>query len=69
LDKAERGYIGDPEAIRPKIFREGIHGVTSNGILGDPRPGDAQQGREYLDVMIDHLTEFFQASLAKNPGS
>jgi creatinine amidohydrolase/Fe(II)-dependent formamide hydrolase-like protein len=63
MDRAEPGYMGDLEAVRSKLFEEGIQAVTSNGVLGDPRPGDARRGREYLDAMIDRLTGFFQSAM------
>jgi creatinine amidohydrolase len=69
MDKAEAGYLGEPDAVRAKLFRDGIESVTSNGILGDPRPANAERGRHYIDAMVDQLTAFFRKALAERVGS
>jgi creatinine amidohydrolase/Fe(II)-dependent formamide hydrolase-like protein len=43
-----------------------MQAVSANGVLGDPRPGDARRGREYLDAMIDRLTVFFQTAIGQH---
>jgi len=64
MARAEPGYLGEPETVRAQIFADGIQAVAPNGILGDPRPGEAARGQEYLDAMIDRLTRFFEDALA-----
>jgi creatinine amidohydrolase len=68
MERAEPGYLGDPAAIRAQLFRDGTRSVTANGILGDPRPGDAARGHEYLDALAGALTAFFVESLSGSPG-
>ena len=64
MELAEPGYMGDPGAVRAQLFREGTRAITANGILGDPRPGDAERGRDYLEAMTNRLTDFFTDSIA-----
>jgi len=64
MERAEPGYMGDPEVIRPQLFRDGTRSVTENGILGDPRSGNAARGQEYLDALTDALTAFFNDAVA-----
>jgi creatinine amidohydrolase/Fe(II)-dependent formamide hydrolase-like protein len=62
-DRSEPGCMDDPEAVRAKIFADGVHAVTANGVLGDPRPADAARGKEYLDALADRLTLYFRDAL------
>ncbi len=63
MEHAAPGYLGDPATIRPRIFSEGIQAISPSGVLGDPRPADTERGNEYLAVMIDRLTQFFQDAI------
>ncbi len=63
MDIARPGYMGDPEAIRPAIFKRGTGSVAEDGVLGDPTPGDGIRGGVYLEAMVDKLTEFFRAAM------
>ena len=63
MERAVPGYLGDPGSTRPRIFAEGVQVVSSNGVLGDPRPAEAERGKEYVAVMIDRLTRFFEDAL------
>jgi creatinine amidohydrolase len=56
LDRAEEGFVGDfDQAAQELVFREGLKALTANGILGDARGAQAEQGRACLDALADHL--------------
>ncbi|MEZ5393876.1 MAG: creatininase family protein [Bryobacterales bacterium] len=44
MDRAEPGYIGDNLPLLDRIFVEGMHAVTDNGIIGDPSPRHLEMG-------------------------
>ena len=55
-DRAEEGFVGDfDRAAQELVFREGLQALTANGILGDARGAEAEQGRACLDALADHL--------------
>lgn len=56
IDRAEEGFVGDfDQAAQELAFREGLKALTANGILGDARGAEAEQGRACLDALADHL--------------
>lgn len=59
MDEAVEGFVGtfDEEAAR-LIFSQGMTALTSNGILGDARPADAERGQRYLDALADMLADY-----------
>ena len=61
MDQAAEGFVGtfDEEAAR-LIFSQGMTALTSNGILGDARPANAERGRRYIDAVADMLAEFIR---------
>jgi creatinine amidohydrolase len=61
MGRAEAGFVGDfDQEAAALIFREGMRALTSNGILGDARPADAERGLRYLDAMADMLAEWIR---------
>jgi creatinine amidohydrolase len=54
MDKAEVGYTGDmTDAIR-RLYeqREGVEALSPNGVMGDPRLGEAERGNAYLERFV-----------------
>jgi creatinine amidohydrolase len=53
-----QGFMGDlvsGEGEHAKLLREGLHRLTSNGVLGDARLADAARGERYLDLVADYI--------------
>lgn len=48
MERAAPGYTGDMAAILPELQASGLHPVTPNGILGDPRGAMGERGERYL---------------------
>lgn len=53
MDRAQPGFLGDLEPER--LFREGMRGISPNGILGNPVGATTEMGREMLEALVDHL--------------
>ena len=53
LDRVEPGFVGDLEPER--LFREGMKGISPNGILGNPVGAGAEMGAQMLDELADWL--------------
>jgi creatinine amidohydrolase len=51
-DRAEAGYTGDPEAAVAAIFGEGVHAISSNGVIGNPSKASAEHGALYWDRAV-----------------
>ena len=61
MQRAEPGHPGLlSEAERKLMWRDGIGGISANGILGDPRGASAAIGERCLDDMADLLVGFFE---------
>jgi creatinine amidohydrolase len=61
-DRFAPGYIGLTGEKELKIMREqGMHALTKNGVLGDPRKASADKGEIYLN----RLTEFLIQEIKK----
>lgn len=57
---AEPGYPGPlGEALVGRLLDEGFHGVTPNGILGDPTGMEAEIGERCIEAMADMLAAYF----------
>jgi creatinine amidohydrolase len=58
---AELGYIGPltPELLH-KLFTQGIHAISPNGILGDARGLSPELGRRCIDALVAVLAEYFR---------
>jgi creatinine amidohydrolase len=54
MQHAAPGYTGDMAAVLPVLQQAGLHGVTANGVLGDPRAADGTRGTHYLDAAARH---------------
>ncbi len=53
MKHAEEGFTGDIGPLIPDLLKYGLAKVTSNGILGDGRLGDAHRGMRYLERWLD----------------
>jgi creatinine amidohydrolase/Fe(II)-dependent formamide hydrolase-like protein len=40
------------------MWSQGIKAVSKNGVLGDPRKGEAGKGEEYLELWAEKNTDF-----------
>src|SRR5690606_18333515 len=55
MPRAEAGWIGDTAQILDRLFVEGLHVITSNGVLGDPRHATQEMGERLLEHLSDQL--------------
>ena len=61
MQRAEPGHPGLlSEDERTLMWRDGIGGISANGILGDPRGASAAIGERCLDDMANLLVGFFE---------
>jgi creatinine amidohydrolase/Fe(II)-dependent formamide hydrolase-like protein len=52
LERGEPGYTGDLDAAIGAIFTDGVHTITANGVIGDPRHASAEHGSHYWDKAL-----------------
>jgi creatinine amidohydrolase len=58
VDMLEPGYTGPlDEAAVALFFGKGVHALSANGVLGDPRGASAEAGRAYLAAFLDVTQE------------
>lgn len=48
MDRAVPGYTGDMDAALVRLVASGTRTLTPTGVVGDPRPADADRGERYL---------------------
>lgn len=61
-EEAVAGCLEPPtEELLERMFREGLHSVSPNGILGDPRGMSERIGQRCIKELADVLTIFFNA--------
>ncbi len=58
------GFMGEVSAVRDLIFDKGMGAVSESGVLGDPRLGDAERGREYIRRLAARLVTYFKREIA-----
>ncbi len=58
-ERAEEGFMGGIEAALAVIFRDGLHSITGNGIIGDARGVNAELGERVLDAATSLLAGYF----------
>jgi creatinine amidohydrolase len=61
MDRAEAGYVGDPQEAIASLFESGVESLSDTGAIGDPRPASAEHGRRYWDVVLDLAVELVEA--------
>ena len=53
MDRAAPGFMGE---LRPeRLFREGMRGISPNGILGNPVGATAEMGEAMIEALADWL--------------
>lgn len=48
MDRAVPGYTGDMDAALARLVASGTRALTPTGVVGDPRPANADRGERYL---------------------
>lgn len=48
MERAAPGYTGDMDAGLARLVAAGTRALTPTGVVGDPRPADAERGERYL---------------------
>lgn len=63
LDRAVPGFMGElsPTVLRT-MFAEGIHVISPNGILGDPRGMSASLGAACIAATAEMMADCFVAA-------
>jgi creatinine amidohydrolase len=59
-ERSQPGYMGELEPAR--LFREGMRGISANGVLGNPVGADAGVGEELLEALAGWLAAQVRAS-------
>lgn len=61
MDRAEAGYVGDPQEAVASLFESGVDSLSKVGAIGDPRQASAEHGRRYWDAVLDLAVELVEA--------
>ena len=57
-----KGYVGVfDESATEKIFKEGIAGLSSIGVLGDPTKASKEHGEAYIEAVSDAIVQFIKS--------
>ena len=54
-DRAEAGTTDPIAELLPRLRRDGVAGVSPNGVLGDPAGSNAQEGARSFAFLVDQL--------------
>jgi creatinine amidohydrolase len=68
-ERLEAGNTEPLGALWPRLRAGGVRAVSVNGVLGDPRPADAERGRRLLRRLVADLTAAAVEGLAPAPTS
>ena len=56
-----KGYVGVfDEAATRLIFQEGIAGLSSIGVLGDPAEASREHGKEYIKAIVSAIVDYIK---------
>jgi len=55
MDRAEPGFQGP--LVVDDVLREGMRGITHNGVLGDPLGATAEMGEAVFEALVSHLAD------------
>jgi creatinine amidohydrolase len=65
-DLAAPGYLGPlDDELLSRVYSEGVHALSANGIVGDPRGMNAEAGR----VCVERISELISEALRPGVGS
>lgn len=56
-DRVTVGATAPIGELMDSLRAGGVRAVSANGVLGDPRPADDEQGRRIVDDMVDRLVD------------
>ncbi len=57
MDRAEPGFVGDPQESIASLFDSGVDSISENGAIGDPVRASAEHGRRYWEAALDLAEE------------
>ena len=60
MERAEEGFLGSFEDKIDLMRSRGIKALTKNGVLGNPRKGQAKKGEEYLELWAEKMVDFIR---------
>src|SRR6185436_3575042 len=60
MERAVPGYTGDLESGIARFFAEGVDALTDTGVIGDPSRASAENGRKYVERLVDLAVEFVE---------
>jgi len=61
MDRAEAGYVGDPQEAVASLFESGVDALSETGAIGDPTRATAEHGRRYWEAVLDLAVELVEA--------
>jgi creatinine amidohydrolase len=64
MDRAVAGYTGDLQEGMNRFFEEGVHALTDTGVIGDPARASAENGRKYIDRLVELAAELVERGSA-----
>jgi creatinine amidohydrolase len=53
MERAERGFVGDPQESIASLFESGVESISPNGAIGDPAPATAEHGHRYWEAVLE----------------
>lgn len=66
MSRAEPGWMGNLADVGDRLWKDGLHSLSQNGILGDPRRATAEMGRGLLDYIVEQMTEGVKSLIAND---
>jgi len=60
MDRAEAGYVGDPQEGIQRMFEGGVDSISKSGTIGDPRRASTEHGRRYWAAALDLAVEMVE---------
>ncbi len=61
MDRAEAGYVGDPQEAVAGLFESGVDALSETGVIGDPTQASAEHGYRYWEAVLDLAVELVEA--------
>ena len=63
MSVAEEGFVGDFAEVREEMFKNGMHAITKNGIIGDARPASVELGKKSAERLIKVCADVIREQL------